>query len=127
MIITVTLNTAIDKTLAVPNFRLGRRHRTVRESHCDMTAVAVRLRARVTAAAQGHPGLPLLHLVVRAHQLELAAEVQRAVRAHQHAVLDVRLFGGPAVEPLVVQRAGRRVAVQRDVPVVRVQHLPAAR
>src|SRR3712207_3805619 len=28
MIITVTLNTAIDKTLAVPNFRLGRRHRT---------------------------------------------------------------------------------------------------
>src|SRR3990170_1396693 len=29
MIITVTLNSAIDKTLAVPNFRLGRRHRTV--------------------------------------------------------------------------------------------------
>ena len=29
MILTVTLNTAIDKTLAVPNFRLGRRHRTV--------------------------------------------------------------------------------------------------
>jgi 1-phosphofructokinase family hexose kinase len=29
MIITVTLNTAIDKTLAVPNFRLGRRHRSV--------------------------------------------------------------------------------------------------
>ena len=26
MIITVTLNAAIDKTLAVPNFRLGRRH-----------------------------------------------------------------------------------------------------
>ncbi len=29
MIITVTLNAAIDKTLAVPNFRLGRRHRAV--------------------------------------------------------------------------------------------------
>ena len=29
MIITVTLNAAIDKSLAVPNFRLGRRHRTV--------------------------------------------------------------------------------------------------
>ena len=29
MILTVTLNTAIDKTLAVPNFRLGRRHRSV--------------------------------------------------------------------------------------------------
>ena len=32
MIITVTLNTAIDKTLAVPNFRLGRRHRTVQQT-----------------------------------------------------------------------------------------------
>src|ERR1700674_2782318 len=29
MIITVTLNAAIDKSLAVPNFQLGRRHRTV--------------------------------------------------------------------------------------------------
>ena len=32
MIITVTLNTVIDKTLAVPNFRLGRRHRTVEQT-----------------------------------------------------------------------------------------------
>src|ERR671922_1983482 len=31
MIITVTLNAAIDKTLAVPNFRLGRRHRTTEQ------------------------------------------------------------------------------------------------
>ena len=29
MIITVTLNAAIDKTMAVPNFQPGRRHRTV--------------------------------------------------------------------------------------------------
>src|SRR4051795_10916854 len=29
MIITVTLNAAIDKSLSLPNFRLGRRHRTV--------------------------------------------------------------------------------------------------
>src|SRR6201987_2718553 len=29
MIITVTLNAAIDKSLSVPNFQLGRRHRTV--------------------------------------------------------------------------------------------------
>src|SRR3712207_9361357 len=28
MIITVTLNAAIDKTLAVPNFQIGRRHRS---------------------------------------------------------------------------------------------------
>jgi 1-phosphofructokinase family hexose kinase len=35
MIITVTLNAAIDRTLAVPNFRLGRRHRAV-----DQTAMA---------------------------------------------------------------------------------------
>jgi len=32
VIITVTLNTAIDKTLAVPNFQPGRRHRTVEQT-----------------------------------------------------------------------------------------------
>src|SRR4051794_19144235 len=32
MIITVTLNTAIDKTLEVPNFRIGRRHRSVAQA-----------------------------------------------------------------------------------------------
>ncbi len=31
MIITVTLNAAMDKSLSVPNFRLGRRHRTVEQ------------------------------------------------------------------------------------------------
>ena len=31
MIITVTLNAAIDKSLSVPNFRLGRRHRSVEQ------------------------------------------------------------------------------------------------
>ena len=29
MILTVTLNAAIDRTVAVPNFRLGHRHRAV--------------------------------------------------------------------------------------------------
>src|SRR5687768_18619869 len=32
MILTVTLNAAVDKTLAVPNLRLGRRHRTVEQT-----------------------------------------------------------------------------------------------
>lgn len=32
MIITVTLNAAIDKSLSVPSFRLGRRHRTVEQT-----------------------------------------------------------------------------------------------
>jgi 1-phosphofructokinase/tagatose 6-phosphate kinase len=32
MILTVTLNAAIDRTLAVPNFRLGRRHRAVEQN-----------------------------------------------------------------------------------------------
>ena len=31
MIVTVTLNAAVDKTLEVPNFRLGRRHRSVEQ------------------------------------------------------------------------------------------------
>src|SRR3712207_2388294 len=32
MIITVTLNAATDRTLEVPNFRLGRRHRSVEQA-----------------------------------------------------------------------------------------------
>ena len=32
MILTVTLNSAIDRTIAVPNFRQGRRHRSVEAS-----------------------------------------------------------------------------------------------
>jgi 1-phosphofructokinase family hexose kinase len=32
VILTVTLNTAVDKTLSVPNFRLGRRHRSVEQT-----------------------------------------------------------------------------------------------
>jgi len=32
LIITVTLNAALDKTLEVPNFTLGRRHRTVEQA-----------------------------------------------------------------------------------------------
>ncbi|MGB2710575.1 MAG: 1-phosphofructokinase family hexose kinase [Conexibacter sp.] len=32
MIVTVTLNTAIDKTLEVPNFRIGRRHRSIAQA-----------------------------------------------------------------------------------------------
>src|SRR5258705_5410760 len=32
MIITVTLNAAIDKSLSVPSFRLGRRHRSVEQT-----------------------------------------------------------------------------------------------
>src|ERR1044072_1448373 len=31
MILTVTLNPAIDKTLAVPNFQIGRRHRSAEQ------------------------------------------------------------------------------------------------
>src|SRR5918997_621284 len=41
MILTVTLNTAIDKTLAVPNFRLGRRHRTVEQTEINERGPAV--------------------------------------------------------------------------------------
>ena len=46
MIITVTLNAAIDKTLAVPNFRLGRRHRAVEQTHDGRAARASTSRAR---------------------------------------------------------------------------------
>ena len=32
MIVTVTLNAALDRTLSVPSFRLGRRHRSVEQT-----------------------------------------------------------------------------------------------
>ena len=48
MIITVTLNAAIDKTLAVPNFRLGRRHRAV-----EQTAMAGGKGVNVARALRG--------------------------------------------------------------------------
>ena len=52
MIITVTLNAAIDKTLAVPNFQLGRRHRAV-----EQTSMAGGKGVNVARAlkALGHP------------------------------------------------------------------------
>src|SRR5688500_6362682 len=48
MILTVTLNTAVDKTPAVPNFRLARRHRTV--AHTTMPAGKAATVARVFKA-----------------------------------------------------------------------------
>jgi len=48
LIITVTLNAAIDKTLAVPNFRLGRRHRAV-----EQTAMAGGKGVNVARALRG--------------------------------------------------------------------------
>jgi 1-phosphofructokinase family hexose kinase len=64
MIITVTLNAAIDKTLAVPNFRLGRRHRAVEQTAMaggKGVNVARALRALgqpviATGVAGGHTG-----------------------------------------------------------------------
>jgi 1-phosphofructokinase family hexose kinase len=51
MIITVTLNAAIDKSLAVPNFRLGRRHRTV-EQHTMAGGKGVNIARTLKALGQ---------------------------------------------------------------------------
>jgi 1-phosphofructokinase/tagatose 6-phosphate kinase len=64
MIITVTLNAAIDKTLAVPSFRLGRRHRAVEQTSMSggkgvNVARALRALGRpviATGFAGGHTG-----------------------------------------------------------------------
>ena len=42
MIISVTLNAAIDRTVAVPNLRLGHRHRSVAEGSTIMLDRRVR-------------------------------------------------------------------------------------
>ena len=46
MIITVTLNAAIDKTLEVPNLRIGRRHRSVEQPRVEKHTVAVAFSTR---------------------------------------------------------------------------------
>ena len=51
MIITVTLNAAIDKSLSVPNFRLGRRHRTVERRDARRAARASTSRGRSRRSA----------------------------------------------------------------------------
>ena len=64
MILTVTLNAAIDRTVAVPNFRLGQRHRaveaqTVAGGKGVNVARALRLLGRpviATGFAGGRPG-----------------------------------------------------------------------
>jgi len=63
VILTVTLNAAIDRTVAVPNFRLGRRHRAV-ESRTVAGGKGVRVTGRNQATGMivsavlkdAHPG-----------------------------------------------------------------------
>ena len=57
MIITVTLNAAIDKSLSVPNFRLGRRHRTVEQRRSRAARASTsRARSRRSASPSSRPG-----------------------------------------------------------------------
>ena len=87
MIITVTLNAAIDKTLAVPNFRLGRRHRAV-----EQTAMAGGKGVNVARAlralgqpviATGIAGGPTGTRIVEHLTEEGVADVHRCRRPHQ--------------------------------------------
>ena len=96
MIITVTLNAAIDKTLAVPNFRLGRRHRAV-----EQTAMAGGKGVNVARAlralgqpviATGVAGRPDRHADRRA--AHRGGDPQR-LRAHPRGVAHLDGGGGP--------------------------------
>jgi 1-phosphofructokinase/tagatose 6-phosphate kinase len=77
MIITVTLNAAIDKTLAVPNFRLGRRHRAVEQTSMaggKGVNVARALKALgqpviATGTAGGHTGTRIIEQLTDEHIL----------------------------------------------------------
>ncbi len=97
MIITVTLNAAIDKTLAVPNFRLGRRHRAVEQTAMaggKGVNVARALKALgqpviATGVAGGPTGTRIIeHLTEEAHPQRLrahprgVAHVDRRRRPH---------------------------------------------
>ena len=142
MIITVTLNAAIDKTLAVPNFRLGRRHRAVEQTSMaggKGVNVARALKALgQPVIATGVAGGPDRHAHHRA--AHRGGDPQR-LRAHPRGVAHVDRGGRPDLGRADGdQRArpgglrARAGAVRRQAPLprpgrrdVRVLGQPAAR
>ena len=126
MIITVTLNAAIDKSLSVPNFRLGRRHRTVEQTHDAgrqgrqrrahaQDARPARDRDRLRGRGDRHADRRAAHRGVdpqrlRAHPRGVAHQHRRPRPDQRRADRDQRARPGPSA------RGGRAVPRQAAVP-----------
>ena len=142
MIVTVTLNTAIDKTLSVPNFRLGRRHRTVEQTTMpggkgvNVARVLKTLGAPViaTGLAGGATGTRIVDQLTQLSVLSGLRAHPRGV-AHEHRgdrPDDRRADRDQRARPEGLRAGGRAVRRQAALPGqgrehVRVRGLAAAR
>ena len=126
MILTVTLNTAIDKTLAVPNFRLGRRHRTVEQTTMpggkgvNVARVLKTLGAPVIATglaggATGHAHRRAAHAALRA--VGLRAHPRGVAHEHGgHRPDDGRADGDQRARAVRLRAGDRAVRRQAALP-----------
>src|SRR3954465_56631 len=110
MIITVTLNTAIDKTLAVPNFRLGRRHRTVEQTsmpggkgvNVARAPKALRQPVLATGLAGGAPGTRIVE------QLTQMSVLSDFVRIREESRTNTAVIDPTTGEPTEINERGPR-------------------
>ena len=124
MIITVTLNAAIDKSLSVPNFRLGRRHRTVEQRtmaggkgvNIARTLKALGQPVIATGFAGGATGTHIVEQLTEESILNDFVRIREESRTNR-AVYDPTSGEqteinerGPAVTPAEVQRLFERIA-----------------
>ena len=132
MIITVTLNAAIDKSLSVPNFRLGRRHRTVEQrtmpggkgvnvartlKHLGQPVIA-------TGFAGGATGTRIVEALTQESILSDFVRINEESRTNT-AVHDPTSGGETEINergPEVSEQRGRAVPRQADLPRARGRH-----
>ena len=111
MIITVTLNPAIDKSLSVPSLRLGRRHRTVeRRTHAGGKGVNVARLLKtldVPVLATGFAGGPTGTQIVE--QLTREQIVNDFVRIREDSRTNVALLDPTTGEETEINEAGPAV------------------
>ena len=129
MIITVTLNAAIDKSLAVPNFRLGRRHRTVEQRtmaggkgvNIARTLKALGQPVIATGFAGGATGT---HIV---EQLTEESILNDFVRIREESRTNTSVLDPTTGEQTEINERGPAVTEQRGRAVPRQAPLPRAR
>ena len=130
MIITVTLNAAIDKSLSVPNFRLGRRHRTVEQTTMPGGKGVNVARTLKTLGqpviATGLRGRPDGHAHRRAADRASRSSTTSSASARSRARTR-RCYDPTNGEQTEINERGPAVSASRDGAVPRQAALPRAR
>ena len=129
VIITVTLNAAIDKSLSVPNFRLGRRHRTVEQRTAAGGKGVNIARALKTLGqpviATGFAGGPTGTRIV--DQLTEESILNDFVRIREESRTNTAVFDPTNGQQTEINERGPAVSDKRDRAVPRQAALPRAR